>query len=177
MTRTNITQDPLDVVAGKINAYLKKSQDQRVSAAVLLLSAKQRIEADEAGNIDFSTWCKLYIKRADGKGPLSEHEIRRLLNFARAPDPQAAADADREKAREGMRKNRRQKKKAEETEKAEEQEPEAASSRPETQETTANSNDEDPIDHIMVKIEALTIEQFEQFKKRFAEYCGMKEAA
>jgi hypothetical protein len=104
--RTEPAKDTLDTVAGKINALMKKSDDQRLSAAALLLEAKGRVEAGEAGNnIDWETWCSVNIKTRDGK-PRSYRDVQRLVAIAESPDPQAALDADREKARAGMKATR-----------------------------------------------------------------------
>src|SRR5712691_887352 len=104
--RTEPAKDTLDTVAGKINALMKKSDDQRLSAAALLLEAKGRVEAGEAGNnIDWETWCSVNIKTRDGK-PRSYRDVQRLVAIAESPDPQAALDADRAKARAGMKATR-----------------------------------------------------------------------
>src|SRR5580700_10424724 len=104
--RTEPAKDTLDTVAGKINALMKKSDDQRLSAAMLLLEAKRRVEAGEAGNnINFETWCAVNIKRPDGK-PRSYRDVQRLVVIASSSDPAAALDRDREKARAGMKATR-----------------------------------------------------------------------
>jgi len=83
------SRDTLETIAGKINAYLKRSDDQRVSAAVLLREAKERVEGGEAGNISWVGWCRVNIKRRNGK-PRSLRDIERLIAAAYAPDPLAA---------------------------------------------------------------------------------------
>jgi hypothetical protein len=102
------SRDTLETVAGKINAYLKKSDDQRVSAALLLREAKERIESGEAGDISWVSWCTTNIKRYDGK-PKSLRDIERLIAAAYATDPYAHIDADREKSRLSMAKSRAKK--------------------------------------------------------------------
>lgn len=93
-------QDPLDVVAGRINAFLdksdanrQKSADQRLSAALELAKAKVRVEAGEAGEgISWELWCGRNIKRSRG-------DVRKLLAIAKADDPEHALTEDREKSR------------------------------------------------------------------------------
>jgi len=102
--------EPLDVVAGKIGALLENSEDQRLSAAQLLVSARSRIDAGEeiidettgAPAIDpWGCFCRK-ISRRDGRA-FSGREIRRLLAIGSASDPKAALAEEREKARIGMR--------------------------------------------------------------------------
>jgi hypothetical protein len=93
--------DLLDVIAGKIRASLQRSDDQRVTAARLLLEAKGRVEAGEAGKIGWRQWCEENIKR-------SQRDIRFLIACARSPDPEAAIASERERARQGMRRIRKQ---------------------------------------------------------------------
>ena len=91
-------RDPLDVVAGKILAFWKKAEDQRLSAALLLKEAKERVEAGEDGRFtSFLAWCR---HRLPGR---SDREIRRLLQIANAPDPKLALNEMRAKAREHTR--------------------------------------------------------------------------
>jgi hypothetical protein len=105
--------DTLEVIGGKIQAYLKRSDDQRLSAAMLIAEAKARIDAgemfeppsvkdnpqDEAvvyaalrAGPTWQSYCALYIQRSD-------RDIRRLLAVARSDDPVAAVAADRERNR------------------------------------------------------------------------------
>jgi hypothetical protein len=52
-------RDPLDVVAGKIRALWKKAEDQRLAAALLLVEAKERVEAGgDPRFAGFPAWCR-----------------------------------------------------------------------------------------------------------------------
>jgi hypothetical protein len=97
-----ISQDPtcypLDIVAGKILAFWKRADDQRVLAAVLLKEAKERVEAGEDARFaSFPEWCR---ERLPGR---SKRDIRRLLQIAKAPDPKSMLNKMRAKTREDTR--------------------------------------------------------------------------
>lgn len=89
------TREPLGVLAGKINALLQKSEDQRISAAVLLLEARIRVDGGEAGRISWAAWCRNNLER-------SSRDVRRLLALIKADDPAAKLEHERRAAREGM---------------------------------------------------------------------------
>jgi hypothetical protein len=99
--------DPLDVVAGQINALfeksddaLKESDDKRISAGLLLVQAKARVQAREDGiNMPWKVWLKTNIKR-------SYQDVCKVVAIASAPDPQKALKDERAKAREGMKATR-----------------------------------------------------------------------
>ena len=75
-------RDPLDVVASKILIHWKESEDQRLTAALLLREAKGRVEAGEDEHFaTFQAWCS---EKLPGR---SERDIRRLLLIANSPDP------------------------------------------------------------------------------------------
>jgi hypothetical protein len=111
--------DTLDEIASKVNVLLDaetsavkeaaeyrataietdaKAENHRVAAGKLLLIARERIGA-KGSNIKWLDWCKENIKRSD-------RDIRRLLKIAMADNPAEALEADKAKAREGMRRTR-----------------------------------------------------------------------
>jgi hypothetical protein len=91
-------RDTLDVVAGKIVAYWRKSDDQRLSAALLLREAKERVENGEDRRFaNFRDWCRAKLP---GR---SDDDIGRLLRYANSPDPEAALNEDRARSRERSR--------------------------------------------------------------------------
>jgi len=97
-TSQDPTRDPLDIVAGKILAFWKRADDQRVFAAMLLKEAKERVEAGEdACFASFPEWCR---ERLPGR---SNRDIRRLLQIANAPDPKSMLTKMRAKTREDTR--------------------------------------------------------------------------
>src|SRR5215204_4262877 len=77
-------RDPLDVVVSKILIHWKESEDQRLTAALLLREAKGRVEAGEDGQFaTLQAWCS---EKLPGR---SERDIRRLPQIANSPDPVA----------------------------------------------------------------------------------------
>ena len=92
-------RDPLDVTAAKIKACLVRADNQRITAGQLLIEARERVTAGEAGNIGWQAWCLANIDR-------SYHNLQRLIAVAKADDPQAALERGRAAARERMRRSR-----------------------------------------------------------------------
>ena len=74
------TKEPLDVVAQKIEAHAKKSDEHVIAAAMLVREARRRIEAGEAGDIKWYVWAPDNIK-------LSLSRLRELQRIAEADDP------------------------------------------------------------------------------------------
>jgi hypothetical protein len=102
MARLGSTQ-PLDVVAHHINEHLLEAFEcqqacafHRFLAGILLFKARKRI-VEDGGN--WEAWCKEHV-------PRSQRDIRKCIMLASAPDPQAAFGAERQEARERMRRIR-----------------------------------------------------------------------
>ena len=98
--------DTLPVVAGKINAYMEKAEQsaekarqQRVSAGQLLIEARRRVDAGEAGDTTWTEWVRNNISR-------SLRDCQRVMKIAGAVDPDAALAKEREDARVGMAQSR-----------------------------------------------------------------------
>ena len=91
--------DPLGVTAAKIKACLLRADNQRITAGQLLIEARERVTAGEAGNMGWQTWCLANIDR-------SYRNVQRLITVAKADDPQAALEKDRATARERMQRSR-----------------------------------------------------------------------
>ena len=93
---------PLDTLAFGINARFEKidrneteAANHRIAAGKDLAEARRRVEAGEASEIEWTTWCALNIKR-------SLRDIRKVMQLAGSSDPQATLEAQRAAAREGM---------------------------------------------------------------------------
>src|SRR4051812_8154178 len=110
MSSDSISQgasDPLPVVAGKINANLdiaekatENARQKRVSAGLLLIEARQRVEAGEAGvQMTWTWWLRDNIKRSEG-------DCRKVMRIAGAKDPHAEAERQRKAAATSMAKTR-----------------------------------------------------------------------
>src|SRR5271169_6514679 len=92
-------RDPLDVTAAKIKACLARADNQRITAGQLLIEARERVGAGEAGNMEWPAWCSANIDR-------SYRNVQRLIAVAKADDPQAALEENRAAARERTRRSR-----------------------------------------------------------------------
>jgi hypothetical protein len=97
---------PLDVVADKIIAFWKKSDDQRTAVAMLLKEAKERVASGEDKRfLTFKAWCHDLLP---GR---SDRDIRRLLQRAYAPDPVAEGERQRRAARDSTARTRARRRK------------------------------------------------------------------
>lgn len=92
-------RDPLDVTAGKIKACFDRADNQQITAGQLLLEARERVEAGEAGDTGWQAWCAANIDR-------SYRNLQRLIAVAKADDPQTALQKYRAAARERIRRPR-----------------------------------------------------------------------
>src|SRR4051812_41465233 len=82
--------DTLPTVAGQINAYMEEAEQsaenarrQRVSAGQLLIGARRRVKAGEAGDTTWSEWVRNNIER-------SLRDCQRVIKIASAVDPATA---------------------------------------------------------------------------------------
>ncbi len=82
------TKEPLDVVAQKIEAHAKKSDEHVISAALLMREARRRVDAGEAGDIKWGGWALENIK-------LSPSRLRDLQRIAVADDPMKELERQR----------------------------------------------------------------------------------
>jgi hypothetical protein len=71
----------------------------RIRAGQLLLAPRERIEAGEAGDIQWWTWYRRNIAR-------SRRDGNKVMKLARAADPEAAAEAECAKNREAKSRER-----------------------------------------------------------------------
>jgi hypothetical protein len=75
----------------------RRADDLRITAGQMLLVAQQRVHEQK---LVWSEWLKTNIPDR------SDRDVRRLIALAKAPDPEAAIEEDRRKAREGMRRTK-----------------------------------------------------------------------
>jgi hypothetical protein len=99
-----ITQVPKRAVASfdKMDAYGKKLDDHRITLGVLLNDLRARVDAGEAGK--GVKWWSWYGEHFPDR---SRRDAERVMKLASSDDPQAAADEERTKAREGMAAHRK----------------------------------------------------------------------
>jgi hypothetical protein len=84
----------------KIEQHDKKAVDFRISAGKLLVELKGRIESGEAGKgVQWWSWYAEHFDR-------SRRDANRVMRLASSDDPEKAAEEDRKKAREGMKRLR-----------------------------------------------------------------------
>jgi hypothetical protein len=81
----------------KMDAYGKKLDDHRITLGVLLNDLRARVGAGEAGK--GVKWWSWYGGHFENR---SRRDAERVMRLASSDDPQAAADEERTKAREGM---------------------------------------------------------------------------
>ncbi len=94
------TKDTLEIVAKKIVAMAKKSDEYVISAAVLVREARQRVNSGEAGSgVKWGPWAVENIK-------LSKSRIRELQRIGDADDPEAELERIREQTRERVQRHR-----------------------------------------------------------------------
>ncbi len=82
------TKTTLDTVARRIEQHAEQSADQAIIAGKLILEARGRVEAGEAGKISWSGWARENID-------LSSSRLRELARIAKAKDPATAAKQQR----------------------------------------------------------------------------------
>ena len=102
MTEVN-TKEPLDVVARQIEAHAKKSEEQVISAAMLVREARRRVEAGEAGKISWYDWAPKNIS-------LSLSRLRELQSIAAADDPEKELERQRKLTQKRGKEHRAKKK-------------------------------------------------------------------
>ena len=94
-------QESLEALANRIKVPWGKLDTYRVTTGLLLLQARQRVDSGEAGEgVTWEQWCRENITERKLR------DIRKLLAIAKADDPEAAAEEERQKAREGMARTR-----------------------------------------------------------------------
>ena len=86
----------------KMDAYDKKLGDHRITLGILLNDLKARVGAGEAGaGVKWWSWYGEHFQNR------SRRDAERVMRLASSDDPQAVADEERTKAREGMAAHRK----------------------------------------------------------------------
>jgi hypothetical protein len=73
-----------------------KYKSKRIRIGIALLEAKRRVEAGEGGALSWWDWYKRHFER-------SREDATRVMKMAAAENPEAAHEAEKAKARDGMR--------------------------------------------------------------------------
>ena len=89
----------------KIESYGKKVDNFRISAGKQLVELQARIEAGEAGK--GVKWWSWYAENFKSR---TKRDAQKVMALAKADDPEAAAEEERTKAREGMAAHRAEQK-------------------------------------------------------------------
>ena len=96
----------IDELINEVHRYFATAQDAsnravraRIRAGRFLLKLRERIEAGEAGDVEWWKWYGANIVR-------SRRDGEKVMALARAADPEAAAEAERAANRESRKKNK-----------------------------------------------------------------------
>lgn len=98
--------EPLDAVARRIEGHSRKSDDETITAAMLVREARRRVEAGEAGPATWFEWAPANIR-------LSRSRLYELQRIADADDPRAELERIRRMMRERAKRHRETKAEAE----------------------------------------------------------------
>jgi hypothetical protein len=104
-SKETLETETLGALAEKIVRYVTEADDQTIKAAKLILEARKRVEAGEAGDTTWYEWARNNIK-------LSESRLRELQRIAKEEDPQEELERLREKTRKRVERHRNKKKSA-----------------------------------------------------------------
>lgn len=104
---TNETSKPeaLEVLAEKITRYATEADEKTLEAAKLVVEARKRVEAGEAGDITWTSWAPKNIK-------LSLSRLRELQLIAEAEDPRKELERQRKLIQVRVENHREKKKSA-----------------------------------------------------------------
>ena len=105
MSQQNIDNEPLEVLARKIEQCVDASDEKVLEAAKYLREARERINKGEEGKIKWHEWARAHID-------LSGSRLRELQQISQAEDPRAKLKELREKNAERQARHRDKKKSA-----------------------------------------------------------------
>ena len=105
MINESIETETLEVLAEKIARYATEADEKTIEAAKLIVEARKRVEAGDAGDITWYSWALENIK-------LSPSRLRELQRIAEAEDPQKELERQRMVTRKRVERHREKKKSA-----------------------------------------------------------------
>jgi len=95
-----IKSDQYDCKADdQVRDLRQKAEDFRISAGKLMIEARKRVDAGEAGDIKWEKWCSQNVNRSQG-------DIRKIMRIAGHLEPEKALADERAAARAGMAEHR-----------------------------------------------------------------------
>ncbi len=90
MIKETLETETLEVLAEKIARYATQADEKTIEAAKLIREARNRVEAGEAGDINWYSWGPKNIK-------LSMPRLRELQRIGAAENPQKELERGRKK--------------------------------------------------------------------------------
>lgn len=99
--------DNLEITTGKINAIWQKTDDYQATLGVLMVKAKELVEAGDpfADGLRWPAYVSIHFKKSNGESR-SLRNVQHLLQIGKAPDPEEKAKEIRLKNSDQMKKKR-----------------------------------------------------------------------
>lgn len=90
----------INALAVEVDSLSRQAVNRRVQMGHLLYEAQKRISTES--NMDFSEWCKNYVRKADG-APFSFTTIKNYIRFSRYPKTLASDKKQKKEYQEKIR--------------------------------------------------------------------------